>query len=324
MGERASTARISVVIVSWNSGDDLLGCVASLAAARSSAVNAGIGVELVVVDNASADFPRLRLQSLWSDVKLLLNDENHGFGPAANQGAALASGEFVVFLNPDTRAVGEPFGPLLEAFASDTKVVAVAPRLLDGPDEAGEDQERFQLRHLPSWGQALRELLLIDRLMPGNRGLSRDRYLDRDRDRPFAVEQPAAAALAVRRSVFAAAGGFDGRFLPAWFEDVDLCARLLPRGTILYWPASRFVHAGRAALTRLGYDRFLPVYYRNAIRYWCKHRGRASALAFRLLVVTGMLLRLALLPLRTAVPRPRREATRAYLRTLATAVRSTS
>ena len=50
-----------------------------------------------------------------------------------------------------------------------------------------------------------------------------------------AIEQPAAAALALRRSVFEALGGFDEAFYPAWFEDVDLARRLADRGQ----PAAR-------------------------------------------------------------------------------------
>ena len=115
-------------------------------------------------------------------------------------------------------------------------------------------------------------------------------------------------------------GGFDETLTPAWFEDVDLCARLRERGTILYWPFARFRHRGGAAAGALGYARFLPTYYRNAIRYRRRRYGRAARLGYRALLATGMLLRLAALPLRPAPPRPRRESARAYLGTLAVAL----
>ena len=311
---------LSIVIVSWNSPEDLVACVSSLAAARGAG-HAG-ALELVVVDNASAEFPRERLLSIWPGALVAVNAANMGFGAAANQGARMATGSAVLFLNPDTRAVDDPFAGLAEGFASHPEAVALAPRLVDeSPPPAGDEtQAEFQLRHLPSWPQAARELLLLDKLLPRSRALRRDRYLDRDRETPFQVEQPAAAALAVRRDDFLAVGGFDERYFPAWFEDVDLCASLAARGIILYWPSSRFLHAGRVALHRLGYDRFLPIYYRNAVRYWRKHHGRAAAGLFRALLALGMTLRLALLPFRATVPRPRREAARAYLRTLLAAL----
>jgi N-acetylglucosaminyl-diphospho-decaprenol L-rhamnosyltransferase len=135
------------------------------------------------------------------------------------------------------------------------------------------------------------------------------------------VEQAAGAALAVRTTAFREAGGFDERFVPAWFEDVDLCARLARKGKILYWPFARFRHAGGVSSRRLGYDRFLPVLYANALRYRSRHYGSAARAGYRAMLAAGMLLRLALLPFRPDVPRSRREAATAYLRVLRLAFR---
>jgi GT2 family glycosyltransferase len=186
--------------------------------------------------------------------------------------------------------------------------------------DADESQEVFQLRRLPRLASAVRELLLLDRLFPGNAGRRRDRYLDVDRETSFEVEQPAAAALAVRRTVFREIGGFDPSFTPAWWEDVDLCRRLASRGRIFYVPGARFEHAGGAAMKHLGYDRFLPIYYRNAIRYWRKSAGAPAALAFRLLLIAGLTIRLALLPFRRRDPRPKSVSLRAYRLALGVAV----
>ena len=312
---------ISVVIVSWNSGEDLVECVASLARARRES---GFPVDLVVLDNHSDSFSEGPLRELWPDIRVAVLGENAGFGPAANHGAAHARGDILLFLNPDTRAAGSPFPAIAEAFDSHPDWVAVAPRLVEIPRPGAGDerapgsdtQEEFQLRRLPRLSSALRELLLIDRLFPRNRGRIRDRYLDRDRESPFEVEQPAAAALAVRKAAFQKVGGFDPRFAPAWWEDVDLCRRLAAEGKIFYLPAARFEHRGGRAMERLGYDRFLPLYYRNAISYWKKNAGSPSALAFRALLIAGMALRLSLLPFRRREPRPKSESFRAYVSVL--------
>ncbi len=310
MSEVAAAPRLSIVIVSWQSGTELIACVESLAAARRLAA---FGVELVIVDNASTEFPAAGVASAWPDARVIRNDTNRGFGPAANQGAGVATGEVVLLLNPDTEALDDPFTPILEAFAAHPEAVAIAPGL-GAPGKGGsEAQNDFQLRRLPSWPQAARELLLLDKLFPKSRALRRERYADCDREQPFAVEQPAAAALAVPRPKLIGVGGFDESFVPAWFEDVDLCARLLREGTILYWPKSRFRHVGGAAARVLGYQRFLPIYYRNACRYWRKHHGVPAAFGFRLLVATGMVLRLLALPLGRIRPHPRVKAALAYL-----------
>ncbi|HZI66512.1 MAG TPA: glycosyltransferase [Thermoanaerobaculia bacterium] len=320
---------IRIVLVSWRDADDALAAIESFAVARRRMAGSGPPVSLVVVDNGGS-LPRAEVLAAWPEATLLVNDANRGFGPAANQGAQVPGGDVLLFLNPDTRAVGEPFGAIAEAFDSRPDLVAVAPRLVDEVEgrlqrprlapPGREDQFTFQLRRLPRLADDARELLLIDSVAPNNRGRRRFRYADRDPDAPLEVEQAAGAALAVRRDAFDEVKGFDERFAPAWFEDVDLCARLAEHGSILYWPAARFRHRGGASSGELGYRRFLPIYYENAIRYRRGRYGAVSRLAYRALLVGGMGLRLAALPFRRRPPRPRSESAAAYLRVVTVAL----
>jgi N-acetylglucosaminyl-diphospho-decaprenol L-rhamnosyltransferase len=324
----APIREISVILVSWRDADQVDACIESLAQARERIPAGGPRVHVWVVDNGGGlreIAPRL---SRWRDVQVIVNENNRGLAAAANQAAARAFGDILVFLNPDTRPDGEPFTALCRAFDTHPEAAAVAPRLLDMGSEISvssrlapperEDQFTFQLRRLPTLASDARQLLLIDHVSPNNSGRRRDRYADFDRESPFAVEQAAGAALAVRRDVFAAIGGFDERFTPAWFEDVDLCGRLQERGTILYWPAARFRHVGGVSSRALGYARFLPIYYRNALLYRERYCARARWL-YRGLLAAGMGLRLLALPFRRSVPRSRSEAAAAYVRTLGVA-----
>jgi GT2 family glycosyltransferase len=322
---------ITAVLVSWRDGPETIAAVESLADARSRVGPDGPEVSLVVVDNGGGALDRGELLARWPGATLLVNGTNRGFGPAVNQAAAAASGDVLLILNPDTRAEGEPFSEIARGFASENGVVAVAPRLVDLTEAprflhgrlappGSEDQFTFQLRRLPRLRDDARELLLFDHVAPNNRFRRRFRYAERDPEAPLEVEQPAASALAVRADVYRAVGGFDETLAPAWFEDVDLCARLHERGTILYWPAARFGHRGGAAAEKLGYARFLPMYYGNAIRYRRRRYRPAARLGYRALLAAGMLLRLAALPLRPRPPRPRRVSARAYLETLSIAL----
>ena len=312
--------------MSWRDGEEVEAAVASLAAARRRLPEGGPKASLVVVENGGT----LRggaLVALWPGATIISNAVNRGFGPAANQGAAAATGDVLLFLNPDTRAEGEPLSAIASAFEEESGVVAVAPRLLDmgvpppsapgGPRPLAppdrEDQFTFQLRELPTLAADARELLLIDHVLPDSPARRRRRYADADRDEPVRVEQAAGAALAVRADAFHQVGGFDERYVPAWFEDVDLCARLARRGAILYLPAARFRHRGGASSERLGFGRFLPIYYRNALLYRREHYAAPARLAYRVLLLAGMLLRLIALPFRGRTPRPREEAARGYL-----------
>ena len=322
---------ISLVLVSWKDGQDALEAIASFAEARARVPPGGLAVSLVVVDNGGALSERA-VQERWPDALLVANPENRGFGPAANQGAASASGDVLFFVNPDTRAEGEPFTPMARAFDEDPRVVAAAPRLVEmdgGTARAGrvslappgrEDQATFQLRRLPTLAADASELLMLDHAFPNHRGRRARRYADEDRERSFPVEQPAAAALAVRRHVFVALGGFDERYVPAWHEDVDLCRRLGELGAILYVPEARVRHRGGDSASRLGYARFLPAFYRNALLYRRARYGAGERTAYRALLAAGMLLRLVLLPVRRDVPRSRSEAAKGYARVLGLAL----
>ena len=283
--------RVLVAIVSWNSAAHLRDAIASVPE----------GVPVVVVDNASSDGSAEIARG--AGARVIEAGANLGFGPACN--LAVQEGgpsETVLLFNPDAALVdgARTLAALLAALDADPLVAAAAPRL------EGHGQERFQLRRLPSFGAIAREAFLVDRLFPDNAGFERDRYLGQDRRAAFDVEQPAAAALLVRRDDFEERGGFDPAFTPAWFEDVDLCARFLESGLrIRYVPEGRAKHVGGVTMNALLYRDFRPVYVRNLFRYLARHASPAVRAAARAAVLAGALLRLALLPfVRPDHPRP--------------------
>ena len=297
-------ARVRAVVVSWNSAGHVARAAASVPAPA----------RVVVVDNASADGSADEAERAGAVVLRL--PANAGFGPACNRGAGDVDGlppaDALLFLNPDAALVdgAAAFEALLAELDADPRVADAAPAL------EGEGQAEFQLRRLPTLGALAREAFLVNRLFPRNRGFLRERYLDRDRSVPFDVEQPAAAALLVRREAFERVGGFDAAFAPAWFEDVDLCAKLLESGyRIRFVPAARASHVGGTTMRALPYDDYLPLYTRNLLRYLGRHSGPATRAGARTVLAAGAFLRLALLPLvRGDHARP--EAARAYVRVL--------
>jgi GT2 family glycosyltransferase len=252
--------------------------------------------ELVVVDNGPFGDPAGG--AVWERVRerarVVTAGRNLGFGGGANAGAREARGEVLLVLNPDARPEAGALAALADGLARHPEAAGLAPRLL-GEDGAG--QWAWQLRSLPGAAQLLLQAL----------GVPAVPEAAAEPAAGAAVEQPAAAALALRREAWGAAGGFDPAFHPAWFEDVDLAARLRAGGRrVLYWPAAVFRHGLGGTVAQLGYGRFLWAYQRNLVRYLGKHHGRAAAALARAIVPAAALVRLVLLPLR----RPRRAASR--------------
>lgn len=246
--------------------------------------------ELVIVDNGSD--PPVPDEGAG---RVLRPGRNLGFAAGANHGARAATGDLLLLLNPDIEPDPGALEALLAGFEALPGAAGLAPRLVG---EDGASQAAWQLKPLPSpWRVVLEGLFL-----PAVRGPEAEPAPG------TSVEQPAAAALALRREVWERIGGLDEGFYPAWFEDVDLGRRLKDAGAALhYWPAARFVHSLGATVPVLGYGRFLWIYYRNRERYLARHHGPLWRLPARLAVVAGMMPRLLLLPAR----RPLRAASRA-------------
>lgn len=252
--------------------------------------------ELLVVNNGARRPLRL------ARGRAIEPGANLGFAAAVNLGVAESHAPLVLILNADVRPLAGALEALIQGFDSHPEAAGLVPRLL-GRD--GKPQACWQLKNLPS----LSELLAQSLLMPAPRD-----FLS-EPEAGTLIEQPAGAALALRRTAFAAVGGMDESFYPAWFEDVDLARRMTVGGQcFLYWPSAIFEHGLGATVNELGYARFLWIYQRNLDRYLGKHFGLPARFLGRGVRALGAALRALLLPLR----RPRRAASRAEaLRALA-------
>jgi GT2 family glycosyltransferase len=273
---------ISVVVVNWNSGRLLETCVASLLRDASEC-------EIVVVDNASEDGSTRFVSSGAPNLILLQNSTNVGFAAANNKGWSRAKGDPVLFLNPDVECRPGSVDLLAETLLRDPSLWACAGLLISPAMHA---RREINVRRLPTVSTVAAELLMLDEALPGNPWTRRYRMKGEDLTSPSEVEQPAAACLMLRRSALEALQGFDEQFRPAWYEDVDLCARIRSSGgRILLQPAARFLHYGGYSLSHLPYGSFLEYYHTNQIRYFAKHHGDRTAERVRGLVVAGMRLR---------------------------------
>jgi N-acetylglucosaminyl-diphospho-decaprenol L-rhamnosyltransferase len=273
---------VTIVIVNWNSGPLLERCIRSIQEHAS-------GCEIVVVDNASEDSSLSFLPQPGLPLLLLKNQTNAGFAAAANQGWRTGRGEPVLFLNPDAECLAGGVESLAQQLARDPGIWAAGGCLLDS---SGSPQVGFNVRAFPSIASVAAEMLLLDEIWKLNPWTRRYRMSGWDHNSVRDVDQPAAACLMVRRTVLESLGGFDERFRPAWFEDVDLCKRMRDAGgRIVFEPQARFLHHGGISLQSLSAAGFLRYFHTNQILYFEKHHGRRAAARVRRLIITGLYLR---------------------------------
>ena len=303
-----SEVALSIAIVTWNSERWIDRCLRALPAACE-----GIACEVILHDNASADATLHHVDG--DSIRILRADRNLGFAAGMNRAIAATRGRYVFLLNPDCELAPHALRVLLEFLESHPNVAAAAPLLTD---ESGRSQREFQLRRLPTLRTFVHEILLLDKIFPRNGATAHYRYRDLDLDTPKRIEQPAAAALLIRRSVFDAVGPLDEQFEPAWFEDVDYCARLAAAGEEVFAvPAAWARHFGGASLEHISFGDFTDVWYRNMFLYAKKWWPAGQAEALRWIIILGMLLRIPVAVLGFAHrDLGRRETTRAYLRVL--------
>jgi N-acetylglucosaminyl-diphospho-decaprenol L-rhamnosyltransferase len=222
------------------------------------------GVTVTVIDNASTDRTVEQVRRR-PGVRLVTNPDNRGFAGAANQGFEKTGADPILLLNPDVR-LRTPLMALIEA----CREHGLAAGQLIGTD--GRAQAGFTVRRFPTPVSLAFELLGINRLWPGNAVNRRYRYLDRDLDRQGPVEQPAGAFLMARRDVWEALGGFDEKFHPVWFEDVDFCRRAAGAGyRIEYVPQTRAEHSGGHSVKKLPPARMGEYWYDSLLTYAAKH-----------------------------------------------------
>jgi N-acetylglucosaminyl-diphospho-decaprenol L-rhamnosyltransferase len=270
---------IGIVIVTFNSAGDIGPCLDAALAT---------GAEVVVVDNASSD-ETLR-QVGTRNAAVIANRDNRGFAAAVNQGVRAMAAEYVLLLNPDA-ILQSGLEALRDACAA-SGAGAVGGKLLD---IQGRVQAGFTVRRLPTPLVLALEILLVNRLWPGNPANWHYRCYDLAYDNPAEVEQPAGAFLMFRRKVWEELGGFDERFHPLWFEDVDFCKRLRDRGYRVYYePGAIAVHRGGHSIQKILLEERQLYWYRSLLKYSCKHFHTGVTQLLCLAVIIGSCFRMAM------------------------------
>jgi len=275
----APPPRVSVVVVSFNTREYLLRCLASLQAAV-------LPLQVLVVDNASSDGSADAVADRFPRARLLRNAENAGFGRACNQALALAEGPYVLFLNSDAEVRAGAIEAMAALLDRRADVVAVGPRVRDGD---GQVEVSFggPLTPYREW----RQRRLVQRVQ--------QRQLDAMREaegRAATEHEPAwvsASCLMARRDALRAIGGFDEGFF-LYEEDVDLCQRLRKAGgRTLFTPAAEVVHHRGRSMESVPARARLE-YHRSHLRYYRKHNGRLATLALRGWLLARGMVRLAI------------------------------
>lgn len=264
----------TAVIVTYNSAEFIRECVSSCLVSN---------MRVIVVDNASTDDTVGRVPPS-ERVTVIENRRNYGFAGAVNQGVQAADTANILLLNPDARLTTGI--EALERAVGEEGHMAATGMLVA---EDNSPQKGFTYRNLPTPAALAFEVLGINRIWPANPVNRRYRCLDANLLVARQVEQPAAALLLFRRDVWETLGGFDERFYPVWFEDVDFCQRIRASGgTIWYNPTVQALHFGGHSVQKIDFGERTHVWYASLLKYASKHFSPFARRAVAAAVVVGV------------------------------------
>lgn len=253
----------SVVVVSYNQWHLTERCLNSIADHSDTEA-----LEVIVVDNASSDETPLRLQT-WQALdpkrrRIVLNQDNTGFGPAVNQGLALAKGEYLTILNNDIIVGPGWVRGLRRHLETNPQLGILCPVTNNIGNEAqvalsgGTPAEVFDSARHYNLGK-------VGKLLP--------------------LTIAAFFCVMIPRHVYSRLGGLDEQFVPGFFEDDDYCLRIKELGLTVGCAEDVFVyHELSASFDKLSVARRQAIFERNKALFeqkwgtWKPHVYRAESL----------------------------------------------
>lgn len=258
---------LSIVIVNYNVKELLASCLESVQKACR-----GIRSEVLVVDNNSTDGSAEVLPDRFPDVRFTALTENKGFSVACNIGWKQSSGEFVLFLNPDTWVPADGLQKCIGFMETHADCGALGVRMVNGKGKFLKESKRG----FPGVVNSFCKMGGLARLFPNSK-IFAGYYLGHLHERKTsAVDVLCGAFMMVRRTVLEKTGGFDERYF-MYGEDIDLSYQIslngyrnyyFPEVTITHYKGESTNKKSRAYFDHFygAMDLFVKKYFRSGVR----------------------------------------------------------
>ena len=214
----AADPTVSVIIVTWNSRDDVLRCLASVYRAQ-------IPLEVFIVDNGSDDGTPDAVRTAFPQAQVIEGHGNIGFPAANNLALRRARGRYVLFLNPDTEVHEGTLAACVAELERDPGIGMVGCRLVypDGTTQYESARRAYRL------GDIVFEAFWLHMFFPRHPLFARQLMGDWDHRGERDVEAVSGAFMLVRRDAALAVGGLP-EDLFMYHEDLSFCLRIRAAG----------------------------------------------------------------------------------------------
>jgi GT2 family glycosyltransferase len=295
MNESNNAMDISVVVVAWNAQAYLDKCLASLADAPPRR-----SMEVLVIDNASADDTVAMVEAKYPWVKLIKSQENLGFAKGNNVAIRQCTGRFVALVNPDAIVFPGCLDALVDFLEENPKVGNVGPRVFN-PDMT----QQSTCRRFPTLWNNFCMATRLESIFKGRRFFAGEHMFYFSHDRTLSVDVIVGCFSMIRREALNEVGLLDeGLFM--YGDDVDWCRRARNAGwDMVFYPGARAIH-DRGKTTASYPVRFAVAQQRSVLRYWKKHHTWFGVLGIRCIMLLHHLLRYAIAALSNLFGSPKK------------------
>lgn len=274
--------KVSVIIVNYNVRYFLEVCLHSVLRAAER-----VSAEIIVVDNNSKDDSCAMLRERFPAVRLIENKDNVGFSKANNQGVAVADGEYILFLNPDTVMPEDFLEKLVTYMDAHPDAGAIGPRLIDGKGVYAPDGKKS----FPTLSVALFKTTGLGRLFPKSPYFNKYYAVHIGEWQTAEVEVLSGCCMMLRSTVLAQAGnGFDEDYF-MYCEDVDLSWRVRQAGyKNIYYPEVTLIHY-KGESTRKSTVSYVRIFNEALSTFVRKHYSSGYARLFAVFINLGIIAR---------------------------------
>lgn len=259
---------VSIIIVYYHAKEELFRCLESIHKNKPKT-----DFEVIVVDNDEEIRIKKEINKEFPWVKYVKSPGNNGFGSGNNLGARHAKGEYLFFLNPDTRVFPGTVDGLVDFLKKEKEAGVVAPQLLHADKTVFEQQGCLALNVL----RGIVVLSFINKVLPNN-PISREYWQTGwDKKKLKEVDVVPGTAFMIRRAFYEEMQGFDENFF-LYFEEFDLCKRIREKGYKLFiTPGAKIIHLwGKGGTEET--DNINHIYRLSRFYYFKKHYGIFNAL----------------------------------------------
>ena len=272
---------LSVIIVNYNVKYFLEQCLHTVLKAIQT-----IDAEVWVVDNQSTDGSVAYLKPLFPTVQFLENDSNAGFGAANNQALKKCTGDYILFLNPDTLIPEDCLSNCIAFLKTKQRAGALGIRMLDGSGVFLPESKRA----FPSPIRAFYKLVGFSALFPRSPRFNRYSLGNLSNTQNHEVDVLAGAFMMVPKTVLDQTEGFDERFF-MYGEDIDLSYRIQNAGYINYYFAGSSIIHFKGESTRKGTMNYVILFYHAMLLFVQKNYHGSKAGVFGFFIQAAIILR---------------------------------